>query len=187
MAHESQRTATLLSLQAAQKAAIKEMEFYMEDLDTTVHSEAGTSRALASLTDQAFQMRNNLMLSMQLYIMSSLLEVSYAQNYDADYLQNLERTANSYLAQCDNCVLHSFRALHQRIDDYNPRLLEKVDKASWAKRMEEVLHLLESGEESALQKTLRSALHGTALEAEYYLSQDGNLYVKAPAPPSDRH
>ena len=179
MAHESQRIATLTSLQEAKKVAMKDMEFYMGNLEATVPSEAKTYRALTSLTAAAFQMRNSLMLSTQLYLMSGLLEVSYAQNYDAAYLQNLERTANSYLDQCDHCILHSFRALHQRTSDYKPRLLENVDNASCENRIEEVIHSLESGEESALRNTLRSALHGAAQETEYYLSQDGNLYVKA--------
>ena len=83
MEHEHQRFATLVSLQEAKKVAMKDIEFYMSDLDSTVNTKSGSD--IVAWTDKIFQIKDCLELSIQLYSMSSLLEIYYSQNYDTKY------------------------------------------------------------------------------------------------------
>jgi hypothetical protein len=103
MEHEQQRFATIVSLQEAKKIAIKDIEFYMSDLDSTVSSKNGSD--IATLIDKAFQIKDCLELSIQLYAMSSLLEIYYSQNYDADFIANVEEEAVTYVGKCEKRIL----------------------------------------------------------------------------------
>ena len=73
MDHEQQRTATIISLQEARKVAMKDVEFYLNDLDSSVNTK--DSSDILSMVDRAFQIKECLELAMQLYVMSNLLEI----------------------------------------------------------------------------------------------------------------
>lgn len=187
MAHDQQRLASITSLQASRKIAMKDIEFYLTDLDSAV------SRHSKDYVDRTFQIKNCLDLSLQLYVMSTLLEVYCAQNYDAAYLSNQEHDICSYIDKCEKRVLSSFSSLNQRINapkDHKAKPLEKVMKADHGKahhkkhprsrEVEALVDLLSSGEESALRKSVRNALHAAEQSAEYYIDGQQNVYQKLP-------
>lgn len=176
MKFDVQRIATISNLQSARKVAMKDIEFYISDLDSTANSKG--SGDIVSLTDKAFQIKESLELSMQLYGMSSILETYYAQNYDSSYLKYIEVEMVSYIDKCEKRMLSSFSILGKRISDYRGKLWEKIDKSYYEKLVSELVYSLNSGDESKLRRTFRIALQDATQSAKYYLTKDGTVYLK---------
>ena len=179
MAHDVQRSATLISLQEAKKVAMKDIEFYIGDLDATVSRKVKDFSELTERTGKAFQLRESLNLSEQLFIMSSMLEAYYAQNLEAGYLSALESDMLSYIDKCDKRTLASFSTLKGQIAGYKAKPMEKVDKSTPDTRITSVIDALNNGAESSTRKAVRTALHAASKPAEYYLTQEGKIYIKA--------
>jgi len=179
MSHEQQRAATIISLQAAKKVAMKDIEFYLGDLDSTVNYEAKNYYGFDSLINKAFQIGESLQVSLQLYSLSSLLEVYYAQNHDTDYIKYLEIDMTSYIDKCDKRMLSSFSVLNRRLSEFKVKTAEKNGKLSYEMKIGELIESLNGGEESAMRKSLRSALHASTEKAEYYINNAGDVYIKA--------
>lgn len=176
MSHDEQRAATIGSLQEAKKVAIKDIEFYMADLESTVNQKDISD--IAQLVDQAFRIKDGLELSMQLYVMSGLLEVYYAQNYDTGYIQYIEREMRTYIDKSEKHILADFSVLGKHIGDYKGTPFKKIDKAPYEKQISELVEMLNTGEESDLHKSLHTVLYAPEQKAEYYIGQDGNVYLK---------
>lgn len=179
MFHEPQRVATIMSLQEARKVAMKDIEFYIYDLETTVSRKTKDYTELDSRVRKSFQIEESLKLSQQLYVMSSMMEVYFAQNQDAEYLNAIERDVLAYIDKCDKRMLGSFSILKAHIDAYKARPMERIDKSVHEEKVGALIDSLNHGEESAMRAAVRLALHGVAKKAEYYLSGDGNVYMKA--------
>lgn len=176
MESDAQRVATISSLQSAKKVAMKDIEFYMSDLDSTVNGRG--SGDVASVTDKAFQIKESLELSIQLYGMSSVLETYYAQNHIPAYLKYIEADMISYIDKCEKRMLSSFSVLGKRISDYKGKIWEKINKSSYEKSVGELVDSLNSGEESKLRQTFRVALQAMTQSTKYYLTKDGTVYLK---------
>ncbi len=56
MGHNEQRAATIVSLQEAKKVAMKDIEFYLCDLDSTINSKS----SIDELVTNAFQIKRKL-------------------------------------------------------------------------------------------------------------------------------
>ena len=179
MEHEPQRIATISSLQAAKKVAMKDVEFYMNDLDATVNDEAKKYTDFDAIAKKAFQIKESLELSMQLYIMSSMMEVYYSQNQDDSYMQYLETDMTAYIEKCEKRMLGSFSVLNRRMVDYKGKPMEKIDKSTHTEKIGRLIDTLSSSEESSTRKSLRHALHEATSKAEYYITPDGSMYAKA--------
>jgi len=176
MAHNEQREATLVGIQQAKKIAMKDVEFYMADLDSAVKTKDNSD--IGAFVDKAFQIQESLELSKQLYVMSTLLEVYYSENYDSSYIRYVEDHASAYMNKCQSRMLSAFSVLENRVADFKGNILKKdVDKAPYEKRIGEFVEPLKTGEESPLSKSLKSVLHEASKETEYYIS-DGAIYLK---------
>lgn len=175
MTHESQRIASITSLQASRKVAMKDIEFYLSDLDSA--KDAG----------KAIQIRDSLELAIQLYVMSSLLEVYYAQNYDTAYLSALERDMTAYIEKCEKRTLRALAALNEKLKLPKPALkvnpLDVVKKPGprphqQEKEINRLIDSLNTGEESDLRKNVREALRAAKQAVEYYIDSQQNVYIK---------
>lgn len=176
MEHEQQRFATIVSLQEAKKVAVKDIEFYISDLDSTVGAKSGSD--IMSLVDKAFQIKECLELSMQLYSMSSLLEIYYSQNYDSHYISNIEDEATTYIGKCEKRILSSFSRLSTHIQNVKEGPLKKIDKPTLEKRVNLVVDAFNRGIESEMLKSIRHVLHASEAKADYYMNKNGDLYLK---------
>lgn len=176
MDHEQQRFATIVSLQEAKKIAMKDIEFYMSDLDSAVNTKSSSD--IVAWADKIFQIKDCLELSIQLYSMSSLLEIYYSQNYDAVYISNVEDEAVTYIGKCEKRILSDFSKLSTHIQTFKESPLKKIDKAALEKRVNLVVDSLGSGTESEILKSIRFVLHASEAKAEYYVSGNGELYLK---------
>lgn len=177
MDHEAQRIATLISLQESKKVAIKDIEFYMSDLDSMVNAKSGSD--IIPWMEKIFQIKDCLELSMQLYSMSSLLEIYYSQNYEADYISNVEEESVIYIGKCEKRMLGSFSKLSAFIQTYKEGPLRKIDKPALEKKVNLVIDSYGKGTESEIVKSIRSVVHAPEEKTEYYIASDGSVYLKA--------
>ncbi len=181
MTHDHQRIATIGSLQSAKKVAIQDIEFYISDLESTVSHKDKDYAGLRSTIDKSFQLKGSLDLAQQLYVMSSMMEVYFAQNQEAEYLRATEQDILSYIDKCDKRVLGNFSILKGRISNYRAKPLEKANKSSLESdenRIDSVIDALHDGEENTMRKAVRTLLSAVDSQAEYYLSSEGNIYIK---------
>lgn len=176
MLHETQRSATIVSLQQSKKVAMKDIEFYINDLNTVVNEAAKNYSEIEALSKNAFQIQESLLLSVQLYVMSSLLELYYAQNDVDEYIQYLENEMLAYLDKCEKRILSSFSVLYHRLQECKTKRSQEDDKVTCEAKVAELIDLLNSGEESALRKSVRNAIYASTKNQEYYLDADGTLY-----------
>lgn len=172
-----QRAATIVSLQEAKKVAMKDIEFYICDLNSTVNAKDGFD--IGTTVSKAFQIKESLELSMQLLLMSNILEVYYSQNYDQTYLQYIEKETAAYIDKCEKRMLSSFSVLNSRVREFKGKLWEKVDKTSFEEQVGKIVDILNSSEESHLRKSLHTILQSASGETKYYITNNGNIYLKA--------
>lgn len=172
-----QRIATISSLQNARKVAMKDIEFYVSDLDSIVNGKDGSD--VGTLTEKAMQIKESLELSMQLYGMSSVLEIYYAQNHESSYIKYIDSEITSYIDKCEKRMLSIFSILKNRISEYKGSLLKKIDKTAYERTVVELIESLNSGEESLLRKSFRESLWAASRTTEYYVDCDGEIYLKA--------
>lgn len=179
MAHEAQRAATITSLQSAKKVAMNDIEFYIHDLSSTVESQ---EKDLEKVLDKTEQIRDSLHLSLELYAMSSLMEVYYAQNFDSSFLQYVQQEVEGYIEKCETRMLSSFNLLRGKILGTNKKpslpLGKGKDSSALEQRSLELAESVSSGNAKALRELIASSLSATSQPAEYYLTADGNIYCK---------
>ena len=173
---DHQRTATIISLQGARKVAMKDIEFYMSDLDSLV--KAKDTPDLDSIISKAFQIRDCLQLAIQLYCMSNILEVSYSQNGNTAYHEYVEKDILSYIDKYEKRMLSNFSAIQMYIKTYKGNILKKIDKTVYEKQVEEFVGSLGNGEEFIKRKPLQLFLQSIQKESEFVLDMDGNVYLK---------
>lgn len=172
-----QRLATIAGLQAAKKTAIKDIEFYITDLNSATNGKDISD--VVSVVDKAFQIKDNLELSVQLYAMTTVLEMYYAQNYDSDYISYIERETKAYADKCDKWILTDFSSLNAHVSTFKDKLLAKpVDRERLVKRISAEIELHTTAGETALEKSLRAALHAPSKSTEYYVGKNGVVYLK---------
>lgn len=180
MVNEAQRAATIVSIQEAKKIAMKDIEFYLKYLDGKIKSGAKQNfKTLAILMDdEIIPNKENLDMSLQLYLMSSLMEVYYAQNYEKGYISYVEESINSYVENCSQ----QKRSIIDKLEAYfeSCKILQK-DTSEFQDRQKRLgeLKLSIDEKDNDTCKRLYAALHTANQSAEYYIMADGNVYYKA--------
>lgn len=177
MEHSDQRIATITSLQEAKKVAMKDIEFYMSDLSSIINTK--TESDMTVLTHKMLQIKDCLELSMQLYVMSSLLEAYYSQNDDENYICGLEEDIVTYIGKCEKRILSCFSMLRSHIQNVKEGLFNKFDKADLLEKANSIIDQFSKGSETDLCKSLRLALHVRGQKTEYYVDNDKKvIYLK---------
>lgn len=179
MAHEAQRVATIVGLQTAKKVAMNDIEFYIQDLSSTVESQ---EKDLKKILNKTEQIRDSLRLSLELYTMSSLMEVYYAQNFDPSFLQYLQQEMEGYIEKCNTRILSSFNLLRGRSLGANKKASFPLGGKEKENPLEQKIYeLTESANDSntkAARELISNSLYAASRPAEYYLTADGNIYCK---------
>lgn len=164
MAHEYQRVATITNLQESKKIAMKDIEFYLADLEDE-----------KTKLEKAFQIKKCLDLAMQLYFMSGLLEVYYTQNCDLSYTQYLREDMSTFIEKCNSRILSIFSALKGR----KAGIANAINKKkSIDDEAEELIISLKNGEGVITRKIIDSAFQALVTEQKYYLNNDGEIYME---------
>lgn len=176
MEHSEQRIATLISLQSAKKVAMKDIEFYLSDLSSIMVDKK--SGDISTTVPKMVRTKDCLDLSLQLYTMSNLLEVYYSDNYDPNYISFIQAEASDYIGKCEKRSLKCFGQLQQTLAGAKEGLFIKVNKAEYVQKVDGIVAELEASSSSPLRVTLQAALDETSKEKQYYLNQDGVVYLK---------
>lgn len=190
MAHEEQRLATIVNLQAARKIAMKDIEFYLSDLDGKTSTNAKDVTEFKSISEDVLKIKESLELSIQLYIAANLVEIHVAQNYDESYLANVRNETEYYLNKCNGRMLSdisrmlgSVRVFEQKPGLFNPVAkafsTEKPNLLPLNEKFESIAASLSSGEESEMAKILRSSFSAIANNKHYYMTDNGDVYLRA--------
>lgn len=178
MSDEAQRMATIGSIQQAKKIAMKDIEFYIKHLESEIESSAKQKfDALVQLKDgKIIPNTENLEMSLQLYCMSSLMEVYYARNFENTYVKYVEDNINSYVESCTKKEYSIFNKMDAYFNN------SKVPKNLKSKLLEYRTEL--SDREKSINnrekdmKKLSAVLQSTNKSAEYYIKMDGSVYYK---------
>lgn len=178
MGHDNQKLATIGSLQAAKKVAMKDIEFYMSDLATHAVAKAQKYQDFQELANTVFQIRQSLELAMQLYVSSTIMESYYSENTDRQYLESVKRDMIYYINKCNGRILSVFSKLNGRNSDYKAKLFEKIDTTILDEQFERIIHSLSNGENSKLHKLIETSTNANQRSREYCLTKDGRVYLK---------
>lgn len=177
MEHDYQRIATISSLQETKKVAIKDIEFYMSDLDKAVNSSPKEYKKFQENARNSFKIKSNLELSMQLYVLSAILETHFSQNYDPEYINSLKENTTRYIDLCEKRILGDFGKLNGQNANFKSTPLQKIDTSQLNEKLEDVIDSLSNGGESNIRKALREALSPFTEKQEYRIIND-ELYLK---------
>lgn len=173
MAHPEQRQATIAGLQNSKKIAMKDLEFYLEQLSKLV----STEKDVIKLSKKMLNWKSCLDLSEQLFVISGIMETFYSQNTDEKYISYIEKEMRLYLNRTDKHILQYFaNPVNLILESKNKNITDEI-KNSFRNVMDE----LNSGEDSSLQKVINQALHASEKKTVYYLNDDGNMYMKKEA------
>lgn len=176
MLSEPQRIATIGNLQRAKIKAIADMEFYTEQLEDSVNAKAGENQATTVL-----QNKQGLDLASQLYAISTIMEVYYAQNWNKSYLTNISEDAKPLFAVTQNRTISALRSFSDKVSksiETKKKLPGKSDVSSNEHRVLEISDALNGQTESPLLAMMKDALNEPSKPAELYLRPNGEVYQK---------
>lgn len=171
MQHEEQRIATITGIQNAKKVAVKDIEFYLNDLEAAVSSANSASPSGTSMakTVQTKRLIQSLELALQLYTICCILEVYYSQNFDKHYLNYVIDTASQYVDAYKEKIRNAALKLTSRATGSNFDLKQRKES------VEKMLESLPSGQ-SAIRTQLENALLAPLKQTEIYLTSEGEAY-----------
>ena len=178
MLHEDQKSATIGNLQEAKIIAMKDIEFYLSDLDTITNKKAANYSDLCSMMDKALHIKDSIEMARQLYVVSGLLELYYSQNYENQYISYIKSDMISYVNKCDNRILSGLSSLRGKITDCREKRHETEDKHNRIQELTSLIMPYEDGNDSPIRTAMESSIAALYAKAEYYLDNSGNIYVK---------
>lgn len=195
MVHEQHRVATITSLQQSKKVAMKDIEFYLNDLNSIVKEIESRNKKggpqwekdkepIQDKAQRALDIGKSIDLSIQLLVMSSILEMYYAENFDLSYVEGLEDSVIAFIEKCNNQMLTSFGGVKTSLNgakvsrDQQDELKKRVDDISNV-----ITSLQQGGEKSAarMRDTVSSTICRATQFTQYYLCKDGSMYFESSA------
>ncbi len=175
MSHEAQRSAVIVGLQQARKTAMKDIEFYMSDLDYKSQVNEKIFSKFQTVADKALRIWESLELAKQLFVMGSIMEAYFAQNFDESYIKSISETVAYYINKCDKKILGCFQVLRSKVDPFK----DKDGTKELKEKFSNIIESLEGGEEAPILRSMSEALQAAAAPREYYLNRKGEIYIKA--------
>ena len=175
MQHETQKIATITNLQASKKVAMKDIEFYINDLDNTVIASAKNRSEFDNIITDALKIKDSLELSIQLYVMSNVLEVYYSQNFEASYIDFIKESISEYVSKCASRILSSFSRLSGRNGEFKPKIGKKSVDASIDNRILTVIDMYSTNKD---MKAIINILDEINTPSEYLISSDGSIFLR---------
>ena len=175
MNKEDHTAAILSGLLQSKKTAMKDCDFYISDLEATLN----LKNNIPDMVSKMVQIEGSLSLSLQLLVMSVLLEINYSQNYDKDLIKYIEDDISLYIDKTNKLIIGYFNRLKEKVDTANAGILKKVNKDELQASIDSVLNKFENGGESELTKTLRTGIHAAENTASYYITSTGDIYIRS--------
>lgn len=176
--YDQQRIATLSSLQSAKKVAMKDVEFYIADIQNTVNESYKSYETLLSIKEKAIRIKDSLSLSLQLFMTSSLLEIYYSLNTDPDYINFIESDISYYITKCNKFLHSSFNVLKRRFKDHSEKLLNRTNTTSVEKELDTVIEYYEGDECIKDLESIKTTLSLFATKTDFVVSTTGEFFIK---------
>ena len=179
MEHDVQRTATIISIQEAKKVATKDIEFYLNDLHNEVKSgdslKAINFDKFNKLFDKIQKIKENLNLSLQLYLMSSLIEIYYAQNFEESYMEYLAKDIKIYAKNYNDQIFSHYGFLISTLNRITPTNAQKADRDKLMATLEK-----EKSSHGEIYDDICDRISDVSKalnqQVQYYLDKEGNVY-----------
>ena len=161
---------------------MKDIEFYADDLKRKVNenAKANFNELMSISKKQIMPIERSFDYSLQLYLMSSLMEVFYAQNFAKDYLDYLKEDQDGYVKPFKESMVEDYTTW---IGYFNRTKVQAKQQGGFnecQKKLTEHRDKLKEecdGRIKRVNDTLTKVLNKT----EYYLEVEGaeyNLYYK---------
>lgn len=177
MKNDEHRIATISSLQQSKKIAMKDIEFYLNDLDSFCNAKTKDPQEMNDFYNASFAAYRNTDLAIQLFALSNLLEAVYSQNLDPLYLSYLKRGVLDFISKCDKMASASFSALKIRIDEF--RNQKAIDKYAMLSEIENTISMCLNGVLTKKHREILEIFENLSEPAEYIISSDGTIYYEA--------
>lgn len=182
MLNEAQRVATLSNIQRSKIRAIADMDFYTTEIGRYASAKDALKEQQLVITA-----KQNFDLASQLYAISAIMEVYYAQNWNESYIENIRKESEQFLGLAKNLISNALSPYAKDIRDANA----KKNKSKITQKQKDILvpftdneqKILEMASELANQiqhplvSTIKNALQQPSKAAELYLS-GGTVYQK---------
>ncbi len=184
ISHDEQRIATLTNLQNARKVAEKDIEFYLEDLQTTSQKEAKDINEFKSIINHALTIKTSIEYACQLYELSVLMEMYYAENYEQQYIDFIENNLIAYTNRVGRRIVSTFSTIQGRIKALNTfQIFGRIedqgkDKKELLNAIEESLVPYKNEKDSQIRTSFRQMIK-CLQQTELYYDSNGHIYVKA--------
>jgi len=174
VSNETQRISTITSLQSTEKISFKDCEFYAEMLKKTIYRNSPIEEDVRL----SFKYKELLETSLKLYILSTILEAYYAQNFEQQYINEIKNNLLVRTNDFEKLIYSAFGHLKKRINNTYDTWYWKFKNRG---EVLEKIHKLEAnrnGNVLNLQKNTRDALDLLSETREYYIDKTGDVFVK---------
>ena len=172
---EAQRIASISGVQQAKKVGMKDCEFYIADFESAIENR----NDICATVNNALRICDSLKLSLQLCTMGSILETYLSQNFDPNYIRYIENDMSLYIDKCEKVMLGGLSTLIAHVRNAKELPIKKIPKEKLIADISEVLDTLKESGESPLKKTMREGLRLADSQKTYYLSANGEVYIKS--------
>ena len=176
MLSEPQRIATLTNIQRSKIRAIADIDFYTTELEHRVNTKDAKKNQ-----EPVLIAKQNLDLSSQLYAISTIMEVYYAQNWNAVYLESVLAEADLLLGHTKNKISDAISPYAKDIREAHKAAFLKKDPAPFTQSEKSILKISDNLTKqvlSPLVTVIKNALNEPMNPSELYLTQDGFMYQK---------
>lgn len=184
MSNEYQRTATIIGIQQSGKVALKDIEFYIQDLHNIIGSDAGNSAHIGEVFENAMMIRDSLNLSLQLYVMCCMLEIYYSQNTDKSFISNLEHELVNYIEKCNSRVLSDLSVLKTKLITSESSVRSKIpfgqkyDTNKAVQTLTETIDSMHEGETLSIRNIVHESMASITNVVKFYIDAEHNVYCE---------
>lgn len=181
MKFENQKIATISNVQAAKKIAIKDMEFYMNSLESLMRKTHKSFEDICESCEKAFGIARDIETSRNLYIFSTLLDIYFSQNYEPAFIQFLRDETLSYIKACDERIALAYQFLKDSFDNYEYHFMEVKKEHAKEKNMSLLTNKIKpliDGSNSPILHIFEQALDSISSDKEYVITTNGDVYIK---------
>ena len=182
MSNEYQRTATIVGIQQSGKIALKDIEFYIQDLHNIVGADTGH---IGETFENAMMIRDSLNLSLQLYVMCCMLEIYYSQNTDKSFISNLEHELVNYIEKCNSRVLSDLSVLKTKLITSESGVRSKIpfgqkyDTNKAVQTLTETIDSMHEGETLSIRNIVHESMASITNVVKFYIDAEHNVYCEA--------
>lgn len=174
--------AALTNLQEARKVALKDIEFYLEDLDKATLARFGSEGDLDKNYKKVEKISDCIELAKQVYLMSELLEIFYSQNFNKNYLNYVEKDLLGMVNRCDRRMISSLSTLVGQIKAFNAGpiplpLIGSVNKNKYLTPLNHKIQALSDNQDSELKQTLKQLLKHATEPVQMCIESNGEVYL----------